>query len=287
MIFASGARSHAHAPRRNPGIGQRSWPSASWRVLDLRPAGGAEAAANGSLTTARIAWRMRASDRHGFTLIELSIVLVIIGLLVGGILVGRDLIKAAEIRAQVAQIVKYNTAINTFRLKYGGMPGDLAARKAVAFGMAHGDGSLCYNDGNDLLCAGDPNDSIGFCCENALIWSHLSYAGLIDGSFTEINATPMDGPYVVAQAVDQYFPRAKINKAAVVHAFGQNIIADDYGRNFWFVGGLTYVDNGDLQIVLGIAPIDLFSIDSKMDDGFPMTGTVVSRRCGCQYAFDA
>ena len=48
--------------------------------------------------------------KRGFTLIELSIVLVIIGLIVGGILVGQDLINAAAIRAQIAQVEKYQTA---------------------------------------------------------------------------------------------------------------------------------------------------------------------------------
>ena len=55
----------------------------------------------------------------GFTLIELSIVLVIIGLIIGGVLVGRDLIAAAQVRAQISQIEKYQTAVNTFRGKYG------------------------------------------------------------------------------------------------------------------------------------------------------------------------
>jgi prepilin-type N-terminal cleavage/methylation domain-containing protein len=47
----------------------------------------------------------------GFTLIEMSIVLVIIGLIVGGVLVGQDLIRAAYIRAQITQIEKFNTAV--------------------------------------------------------------------------------------------------------------------------------------------------------------------------------
>jgi len=46
------------------------------------------------------------STDSGFTLIELSIVLVIIGLIVGAILVGQDLIKAAEIRSTISQVGK-------------------------------------------------------------------------------------------------------------------------------------------------------------------------------------
>ena len=52
------------------------------------------------------------SIKSGFTLVELSIVLVIIGLIIGGVVVGRDLIDAATIRAQISQIEKYNTAVN-------------------------------------------------------------------------------------------------------------------------------------------------------------------------------
>lgn len=64
--------------------------------------------------------------RSGFTLMALSMVLVIIALIVGGILIAEDMISAAQIRATVSQIEKYNTAVNTFRSKCDGLPGDLA-----------------------------------------------------------------------------------------------------------------------------------------------------------------
>ena len=54
----------------------------------------------------------------GFTLIELSIVLVIIGLIVGGVLVGQDLIYAAKVRAQATQFERLKTAVYTFQGKY-------------------------------------------------------------------------------------------------------------------------------------------------------------------------
>ena len=79
--------------------------------------------------------RDHSREQQGFTLIELSIVLVIIGLIVGGILVGQDLIKAAEIRATVAQVEKYNAAVNTFRTKFNAIPGDISATQATAFGL--------------------------------------------------------------------------------------------------------------------------------------------------------
>src|SRR5688500_16913565 len=80
---------------------------------------------------------MRANSQNGFTLIELSIVLVIIGLLVGGVLVGRDLIQAAQLRAIVSDIEKYKMAANAFRLKYDCMAGD-CAKATQFFGVAVG-----------------------------------------------------------------------------------------------------------------------------------------------------
>ena len=51
--------------------------------------------------------------------------LVIIGLIVGGVLVGQDLIRAAETRAQITQFEKYQSAVNTFRGKFNAIPGDM------------------------------------------------------------------------------------------------------------------------------------------------------------------
>ena len=63
--------------------------------------------------------------RRGFTLIELSIVLVIIGLIAGGVLAGQDLMEAARLRAVISQVERYKTAVVTFKLKYDSLPGDM------------------------------------------------------------------------------------------------------------------------------------------------------------------
>mgnify|MGYP001100732306 CR=1 FL=1 len=70
--------------------------------------------------------------RIGFSLVELSIVLVILGLLVGGILGGKSLIKAAELRSISTEQAQWNTAIKAFRDKYFMLPGDM--NNATSFG---------------------------------------------------------------------------------------------------------------------------------------------------------
>src|ERR1700727_1841102 len=109
----------------------------------------------------------------GFTLIELSIVLVIIGLIVGGILVGQSLIAAAGIRATISQIEKYNTAANTFREKYGYLPGDIPATPAAQFGfIARGTGRG-EGDGNGIIEDG-ANGLAGGGAEQLVFWVDLS-----------------------------------------------------------------------------------------------------------------
>ncbi len=64
-------------------------------------------------------------NESGFTLVELAIVLMIIGLLIGAILRGQELLESARITATLQQVKAYQGAIVTFRDTYGALPGDL------------------------------------------------------------------------------------------------------------------------------------------------------------------
>ena len=66
-----------------------------------------------------------------FSLVELSIVLVILGLLTGGILTGQNLIRAAELRSVTTQLQAYQTAVMSFRDTYQAVAGDM--RNATRF----------------------------------------------------------------------------------------------------------------------------------------------------------
>jgi len=213
--------------------------------------------------------------KSGFTLIELSIVLVIIGLIAGGVLVGRDLIHAAQIRAQASQIESYKTAVNTFRIKYNQLPGDMTASSAAAFGFTARQGTTYNGDGNGIItnCAGAGGVSANIGCELTLFWNDLSSAGIINNSFnTAVNDGVSNAITATTSQIDKYFPKGKINDNHYVVA---SYHPSTY-QNRFNLAGFTDVTAGTPSgsIPRTLTPIEAWNIDQKIDDGKPLTGKV-------------
>lgn len=214
------------------------------------------------------------SSQQGFTLIELSIVLVIIGLIVGGVLVGQDLIKAAEIRATVGQYEKYNAAINTFRGKFNGIPGDISATSASAFGlfstgMTGGDG---IGDGDGLV-EGTAGAYVNW-GEALVFWRHMSDAQLIEGNYGgQMASAGTANADLTTSTIAGYFPPAKLGRG---NSFSVNV---DRGINYYLLMGMTAVTaaSGATTYAAVLTPIETFNIDTKVDDGAPNTGIATAR----------
>ena len=214
---------------------------------------------------------------QGFTLIELSIVLVIIGLIVGGVLVGQDLIRAAEIRATISQLEKYNTAVNTFRGKYNAIPGDIAEASAVTFGFYNNaacTGAAGLRDGNGLLDgtagAGSLLQGAG---ETGLFWQDLSSANglnlnLIEGSYT--TATCATAGAITAATAPNYMPAAKLGRGNYFYVYETN------GTNYYGLANVGTGAAGALVTATSMSPSQAFNIDNKIDDGLPLTGAVTA-----------
>jgi prepilin-type N-terminal cleavage/methylation domain-containing protein len=108
--------------------------------------------------------------QNGFTLIEIAIVLVIIGLLLGGVLKGQELITGARVRNLIQQQDGVKAAYFGFLDRYRALPGDFSGAKAAINGVT--------NDGD-----GDGKiESTG--AEHILVWHHLAKSGFINGSYT-------------------------------------------------------------------------------------------------------
>ena len=218
------------------------------------------------------------NGESGFTLIELSIVLVIIGLIVGGILVGQDLIKAAEIRATVGQIEKYNASVNTFRTKYNAIPGDITSANATAFGLFSETtlaGGAGHQDGNGLLEGGSAAATVPI-GETLSFWRHLSDANLIDGNFgNSANAALVVTTGVVTSTVtvpNQTLPPTKTtptNSFVVYSASGINY--------FQIIPVQTITTSAYTYNTVGLTPIQAYNMDIKLDDGMPVTGIVLAK----------
>ena len=229
--------------------------------------------------------------KNGFTLIELSIVLVIIGLIVGGVLVGQDLINAAAIRAQISQIEKYQTAVHTFQNKYGYLPGDIPAPYASNFGFQARGAYAGEGDGNGVIEGNCSNDNSWIdgtqqgCGELAVFWQDLSTANLINAKIlTGVNypniSAPMTGDCCALQGgtpeLKNWLPIAKLGSQNFVYVFSFN------GENYfslsqvydigWAIESTSIPGSGNP----GLTVQQAYNIDSKIDDGLPQSGSVTA-----------
>lgn len=219
---------------------------------------------------------MQGHDRHGFTLIEISIVLVIIGFIVGGVLVGRDLIKAAEVRATVTQIEKYNQAANTFFGKYGYLPGDIPDPIASNFGFAARGQYGGEGDGNGVLqgiwsnVASSATGNLYGAGETVMFWVDLSKAGLIEGGFTK--GSP-NVPVVTYTDISDYFPPARLGNGNYFYVWSGCCSSAPVPPNYFglsAVSGVNYQIDGNP----GLTVLQAYQIDQKIDDGMPQSGSV-------------
>jgi len=225
---------------------------------------------------------------RGFSLLELSIVLVIIGLIAGGIVAGSSMIRAAELRSIVTDSHRVKTAMNTFRDKYLALPGDM--KNAVRFWGAQAGGTA---DGVDATCAalddtspstdgstcnGNGDGEIGSSLvphERFKFWQHLANAGLIDGSYTGVQG---------AGGVNHIVP--------FENALGSKMSGVSWTVLHWNLtgGSVNFDNNYGSHLLLGATtssggpsaaftvPEEAWNLDKKIDDGMPATGNIIASR---------
>ncbi len=179
----------------------------------------------------------------GFTLIEIAIVLVIIGLLLGGVLKGQELITSARVRNLISQQDGVKAAFFGFQDRFRAFPGDYTG--AVNNIPNVSGSSPCNNgigNGNGRIEAG------GGSTEYILAWEHMSKAGFIAGTYT---CNPTEA--ATTTPVNPYGIYLQIVYDAVY-------------------GGAGSQQRHNVKTGAQI-PVELVAeMDRKIDDGFPNTG---------------
>lgn len=221
-------------------------------------------------------------SNKAFSLVELSIVLVILGLLTGGILAGQNLIHAAELRNLTATLKQYHAAVYTFRDKYFALPGDMS--NATKFwGVQNASPATCKTTASTsaLTCDGDGDGEIKWGAtgsnEPYRAWQHLANAGLVEGNYPGI--ADVAGTNLATPGYN--VPRTKIAQGGVT-LVSLNDYTSDSGSFFQgtygnlFSVGAAYTDH---ETRVGfITPEDAWNIDTKLDDGMPQYGKIRGRR---------
>ncbi len=129
----------------------------------------------------------------GFSLIEIAIVLVIIGLLIGGVLKGQTLVKNSKIKRIATDTNAVQTAMNSYMDSYWALPGDdagSATRWTTAAVAGNGNGLIAglFNDTVANHTANTP------AVETALAFNHLYCEGLLKGACIGNAATVIENP---------------------------------------------------------------------------------------------
>lgn len=120
-------------------------------------------------------------SQAGFTLVELAIVMIIIGLLIGGILKGQELIANAQITATASQVKAVEAAMTTFRDSYDAVPGDMI-NPDNRLPNCTAANTACSTDGNgNMRIAESPDDAAAANSEATRFWTQLAAADLIGG----------------------------------------------------------------------------------------------------------
>lgn len=199
-----------------------------------------------------------SKKNRGFTLIELSIVITIIALIVAGVVAGQNLVVQGKLRSVITDIDEMKVALNTFRIKYDALPGDIpnafdywGSDFSCTDALATVNSTGCNGDGDGLIeNVGAENRH-----ESYRAWQQLAHADIISGTYT--------GQYSLG-----FDCQPDINSPKIFETGGMTL----NNNNTLLMGAPTVANNCRNAL---FTSFEASSIDQKIDDGVVDAGVII------------
>lgn len=222
------------------------------------------------------------SSSHGFTILEMGVVTVVIAMIISGIIIGTDMLHVSKMHKTLVQIDSINKSVSAFRDKYKELPGDLpnatsfwgtdAACPATPF-TATPHRETCNGNGNshigDLFTDGGTSSY-----EIYRAWQQLANAGFIEGNYTGVSGSGSGNHSLPFMNI----PRGALEGTGYSLLFIQRPAGD---ASFWparYGHSIIFGRQAQPGLNTGAAltPKEAFSLDQKIDDGHPAHGNIMA-----------
>lgn len=229
---------------------------------------------------------------RGFSLVEMTVVLVILGLLIGGILAGQQMQSNAKLRSVATQASEYIQAIGQFQSQYQALPGDMTTATRL-WGRADNDPTVTSNCAAGVIgtavsaitagatCNGNGDSRIGLVAadyyEIFRAWQHLKNAGFVKGSYSGVAGSSGTSQALVGTNI----PASEYKKAGFdIRYIADGAIPVDYFNTLSYGHVLHFgeeVTGNNFAHGAVLSARQSYELDKKFDDNLPNTGAILSK----------
>ena len=226
------------------------------------------------------------SRHRGFTLLEMSLVIVVIALVIGGFIASKSMIRQARLRGVQSEAQHYIQAIQDFKDKYGYLPGDMPNATTFWGTDPAPSGGSCpsvnyYATPHITVCNGNGDGVIGGSASGAWYesyraWQELSNAGFISGTFNGISGT--GGSATTNSVIGVNVPASSLTGAGytIIYYFLPTGFSNNIGPIMSHALVLGAVVANSYTYGGAMTPAEALAIDTKIDDGLPEYGKVMA-----------
>jgi prepilin-type N-terminal cleavage/methylation domain-containing protein len=205
----------------------------------------------------------------GFSLLEFSIVIVIIGLLAMGLTTGEAMARASRVQTIISEVSQHKTAFANFKQTYNYLPGDMP--DAAKIWTSQCEKAACNGNGDGQVQFGSIGVEKGR--EHVRAWQHLALAGMISGQYSGTEWP--EGTDSARLVASKNIPSSDI-AGAVWNVYSDVPLRGHTGNRLVLSAAPTAADGVNLPEAGVIAADEAADFDNKADDGNPETGVVQS-----------